>query len=174
MRSSIRFCAGLALALSALAALPPAARAAETGAWILDTGGGCKVWNPHPQPNETVRWTGACAGGMAQGRGAAQWFRSNLPFETDEGEWREGRQIGYGTQVWPTGRYDGELADGEPSGHGVLIVQGSRYEGELRNGKPNGVGSLVNFNGTFRGVWKDGCLLDAKQKASFGVPLSAC
>jgi MORN repeat len=168
--------AGRAAAIGAVLVLaaPIAARCAETGAWILDTGGGCKVWNPHPQPNETIRWTGACPNGMAQGHGAAQWFRGSLPFETDEGEWREGRQSGFGTQVWPTGRYDGELADGEPNGHGTLIVQGVRYEGELRNGKPNGVGTLVNVSGSFRGIWKDGCLLDTRQKAAFGVPLSAC
>jgi MORN repeat len=162
--------AGTALMLAA----PLAARCAEAGAWILDTGAGCKVWNPHPQPNETIRWTGACPNGMAQGHGAAQWFRGNLPFETDEGEWREGRQSGFGTQVWPTGRYDGELVDGEPDGRGVLIVQGVRYEGELRGGKPNGFGTLTNAGGTFRGTWRDGCLQDQKQKAAFGVPPSAC
>jgi MORN repeat len=161
-------CAVLALATSG------AARCAEAGAWILDTSAGCKVWNPHPQPNETMRWSGACPNGMAHGRGAVQWFRGNLPFETDEGEWREGRQTGFGTQVWPTGRYDGELTDGEPNGHGVLIVQGLRYDGELRNGKPNGFGTLTNVSGTFRGTWRDGCLQDQKQKAAFGVPLSAC
>jgi hypothetical protein len=64
--------------------------------------------------------------------------------------------------------------NGEPSGHGVLIVQGVRYEGELRNGKPNGSGTLANATGTVRGTWKDGCLQNAKQKASFGVPLAAC
>jgi hypothetical protein len=154
--------------------MPGAAHCAEAGAWILDTGAGCKVWNPHPQPNETIRWSGACPNGMAQGRGAAQWFRGNLPFETDEGQWREGRQTGFGTQVWPTGRYDGELTDGEPNGRGVLIVQGVRYDGELRNGKPNGFGTLTNANGIFRGTWRDGCLQDQKQKAAFGVPLSAC
>ena len=114
---------------------------AETRGWILDTSAGCKVWNPHPQANETLRWSGACPNGFAHGRGAAQWSRGNLPFETDEGEWREGRQSGYGSQVWPSGRYDGELVDGEPNGRGVLIVQGVRYEGALRNGKPNGQGS---------------------------------
>jgi len=56
----------------------------------------------------------------------------------------------------------------------TLIVQGVRYEGELRNGKPNGFGTLTNVSGTFRGTWKDGCLQDSKQKAAFGVPLSAC
>ena len=82
--------AGRALALGPVLALavPVAALCAETGAWILDIAVGCKVWNPHPQPNETMRWSGACANGMAHGRGAAQWFKGNLPFETDEGAGR--------------------------------------------------------------------------------------
>jgi MORN repeat len=159
----------LALLLTGAIAVP-----AEAGEWIGDMTVGCRIWNPHPQPNETVRWSGACVSGFAQGRGVAQWSRGNLPFETDEGEWREGRQIGYGTQVWPAGRYDGELVDGEPHGHGVLVVQGVRYEGELRNGKPDGPGTLANARGSFHGTWKNGCLQDSKQKAAFGVPLAAC
>jgi MORN repeat len=153
--------------------MPVLVRGAETGAWSLDTAQGCKVWNPNPQPNETVRWSGACANGFAHGRGAAQWFRGNLPFESDEGEWREGRQTGFGSQVWPSGRYDGEIIDGMPNGRGTLIFQGVRYEGEVRDGKPNGIGTLSNAAGTVRGFWKEGCLQD-KQKVAFGVPLSAC
>jgi opacity protein-like surface antigen len=147
---------------------------AQTGNWITDTSAGCKVWNPHPQPNESIHWSGACADGFAQGRGAAQWFRNNLPFETDEGEWRAGRQAGYGTQVWPSGRYDGQLVDGEPHGHGVMIVQGARYEGDFRNGRPNGAGTLTNGSGSFRGAWTNGCFREGSRKASFSVPLSTC
>jgi hypothetical protein len=50
-----------------------------------------------------MRWSGACVNGLARGRGAAQWFRGNLPFDI-EGEWRDRRQTGFGSQVWPTGR----------------------------------------------------------------------
>ncbi len=146
----------------------------QAGDWITDTKVGCRVWNPHPQPDESIHWSGACANGLAQGRGAAQWYRSNLPFEVDEGEWQAGRQAGYGSQVWPSGRYEGELVDGEPHGHGVMILQGIRYEGDFRNGKPNGTGTLTNVSGTFRGTWTGGCFRDGPRKASFGVPLAAC
>jgi hypothetical protein len=147
---------------------------AQAGRWITDTSAGCQVWNPHPQPNESLHWSGACANGFAEGRGAAQWFRDNLPFESDEGEWRAGRQAGYGTQVWPSGRYDGELVDGEPHGRGVMIVQGARYEGGFRRGRPDGAGTLTNGSGSFRGTWASGCFRDGNRKVSFGVPLSAC
>jgi MORN repeat len=150
------------------------ATAALAGDWIVDASVGCRVWNPHPGPDETIRWSGACANGYAQGRGAAQWFRSNLPFESDEGEWREGRQIGYGTQVWPTGRYEGELLDGEPHGTGVLTLQGARYDGAFRNGRPNGAGTLSQGDVVYAGTWTDGCFRDGNRRAAFGVPLSSC
>ena len=164
-----RLAAALAFVVAASSAAP-----AQTGGWIADASVGCQVWNPHPQQGETMRWSGACANGFAQGRGAAQWFRNNLPFEADEGEWRAGRQTGFGTQVWPSGRYDGELVDGEPHGRGVLILQSVRYEGEFRNGKPNGTGTLTRGGDIFRGTWTDGCFREGTRKASFGVPLSAC
>ena len=153
-----------------------AIRAPDAGAgdWITDAGAGCRVWNPHPEPNETLRWLGACANGFAQGRGAAQWFRNNLPFESDEGEWREGRQTGYGTQVWPSGRYEGELVDAEPNGHGVLTLGKARFEGEFRAGKPNGIGTLSNGSAVYSGAWTDGCFRDGTRRAAFGAPPSSC
>jgi MORN repeat len=172
MRRAVAFIVLLAGALAVQ--VKDHAQAQQAGGWITDTSAGCKVWNPHPQANESVHWSGACAGGFAQGRGAAQWFRSNLPFETDEGEWRVGRQVGYGTQVWPSGRYDGDLVDGEPHGHGVMILQGARYEGDFRNGRPNGTGTLTDGHGGFSGAWTNGCFRDGSRKASFGVPLSTC
>jgi hypothetical protein len=157
--------------LFATAGYVPAARA---GDWMADASVGCRVWNPHPQPNETIRWSGACANGYAQGRGAAQWFRNTLPFESDEGEWREGRQTGFGTQVWPTGRYEGEIADGEPHGKGVLTLQGARFDGAFRNGRPNGPGALTNGSDVYSGTWTDGCFRSGSRRAAFGVALSSC
>jgi hypothetical protein len=31
------------------------AATAQSGGWIADASVGCRVWNPHPQPNETIR-----------------------------------------------------------------------------------------------------------------------
>jgi hypothetical protein len=144
------------------------------GDWAIDTSTSCRVWNPHPQLNETIKWSGACVNGYGQGLGSVRWFRNNLPFETDEGEWREGYQIGKGTQVWPSGRYEGEFKESEPNGRGIFVLQASRYEGEFRNGKPNGAGTLTTPEGSFQGNWTDGCLQTGEKKAAFGVPTSAC
>ncbi len=160
--------AAAALMVGLIAAAPPA----RAGEWIADKSG-CHVWDPNPQLDESVTWSGSCANGRAQGSGTVQWSKSGMSIETDEGEWRDGRQAGKGTQSWSSGRYEGELADGEPNGNGVLTLQKLRYEGEFRNGKPNGAGTLTAGNETLRGTWKDGCL-QGQRKASIGIPLSAC
>lgn len=161
------------LAVAALAAaLITVALPARAGEWIADKSG-CRVWNPNPQLDESLTWSGSCANGRAEGGGTVQWSKGGTPIETDQGEWREGRQVGKGIQSWSSGRYEGELADGEPNGLGVLTLQKLRYEGEFRNGKPNGIGTLTAGNDTLRGNWKDGCL-QGKRKASVGIPLSAC
>jgi hypothetical protein len=146
---------------------------AYAGAWVADVRSSCQVWNPNPQLEESVAWSGSCANGRAEGHGIAQWSKAGSPSETDEGEWHDGRQAAKGTQTWSSGRYEGELSDGEPNGHGILIVQKLRYEGDFRNGKPNGAGALTAGGETVRGTWKDGCL-QGQRKGSIGVPLSAC
>jgi hypothetical protein len=161
-----------AAALSAC--LLVAARNAYAGEWIADAQSGCRVWDPNPQLTETVAWSGSCANGLAEGPGTVQWLKGSVAIETDQGEWRDGRQAGKGTQTWPTGHYEGELADGEPNGRGVLTLQKLRYEGEFRDSRPNGIGSLTEGGDTVQGVWKDGCLQGGGRKASIGIPLSAC
>jgi hypothetical protein len=170
-RPSIRCleAAGVALVLGCIGVL-----SAQAGDWTMDAGAGCRVWNPHPQGGESVDWSGPCVNGFAHGHGVAKWLKNNIPYETDEGEWREGRQVGHGTQVWPTGSYVGELRESEPDGRGKLTLQGASYEGGFRNGKPNGAGTLTNGSEVFAGSWVEGCFRDAKRRASFLVPLSAC
>ena len=159
------------IALSALlvAAMAPGASAGE---WLADKSG-CQVWDPNPQLDESVDWSGACLNGHADGAGTVRWLKGGAAIETDEGEWRDGRQVNKGIQTWPGGRYEGELADGEPNGQGVLTLQKLRYEGEFRNGKPNGLGTLTAGDESVRGTWKDGCL-QGQRKASIGIPISAC
>jgi len=163
------FCGIAATALSVGIATVPA----HAGAWVIDAKSGCQIWNPNPQLEETVSWSGSCAQGRAKGDGVVQWSKGGVAYETDEGEWRDGRQVNNGKQSWATGRYEGELANGEPNGRGVLTVQKLRYEGEFHDGKPNGFGMLTDGSEIVRGIWKDGCL-QGPRKASIGIPLSSC
>ncbi len=156
------------------ACLLGAAASAYAGAWMADAKSSCQVWDPNPQLDETVTWSGGCSNGHADGFGTAQWFKSGTRIETNEGVWRDGRQSGKGAQIWPTGRFDGEIADGLPNGRGVLALQKLRYEGEFRDGMPNGVGTLTVGDQTVQGIWKNGCLQGGEHKAAIGVPLSAC
>ncbi len=156
------------------AVLLAAPAAACAGDWIADAKTGCKVWNPNPSSLETVNWTGACSGGLAEGKGVLNWFRSGKPYERDEGPWRAGRQTGEGTQTWPAGQYRGQLLDSLPHGSGVLISGEARYDGAFLNGRPNGKGILTNGSGTFSGTWQDGCFNDGKRRAALGVSVQSC
>ena len=156
------------LGLSAAFAQPHA------GAFVADLKSGCKVWNPHPQPNEAVNWSGSCVNGLAQGPGSLQWLNNGKLYEKDQGEWNEGRQSGRGTQDWGLGGYDGELVNGEPQGRGVMTLQTARYDGEFRDGKPNGTGTLTSLDGLFKGDWSNGYLAGDRRKITFGVPSSTC
>jgi hypothetical protein len=160
-------------AIAATVMIASAASPANAGAWVTDAKSGCQVWNPNPQLQETAAWSGSCLNGRAEGRGTVRWLKDDQATETDEGEWRGGRQVGKGTQSWSTGRYEGELSDGEPNGRGVLTLQKLRYDGEFRNGKPNGAGTLTANGEAVQGAWKDGCLQGGR-RASIGVPMSMC
>ena len=85
-------------AIATAFAIAMASAPANAGAWVTDAKSGCQVWNPNPQLEETVAWFGSCANGRAEGHGTAQWVKGGATSETDEGEWREGRQTGKGTQ----------------------------------------------------------------------------
>ena len=114
---------------AAMLCLASAAVAAEAdhaeGNWLTDPSSDCRVWNPSPEENETVSWSGACREGLAEGYGVVQWFQDNQQIE----------------------RYEGDLRRGIQNGSGVLIRGGQRYEGQFRDGKAHG-SDVLNSKGT--------------------------
>jgi hypothetical protein len=56
-------------------------KAAEPN-WIT-TDKRCKVWNPNPQPNESVTWSGECINGKAHGNGILIWYKNGIEFSRD-------------------------------------------------------------------------------------------
>lgn len=51
-----------------------AGRSDGTACWMaLDNHPGCYVWNPNPQENEIVSWSGNCIGSVARGMGTITW-----------------------------------------------------------------------------------------------------
>jgi hypothetical protein len=103
------------LAMTAVLGLATSALAQNSGkspAWITDSKTGCKVWNPAPQARETIRWSGRCDAGYAQGKGTLQWYENGKPGD----------------------RYVGEYQGGKRNGHGVVMMgNGTRIEGDWRN-----------------------------------------
>ena len=82
--------------------------------WITTTNKPCKVWNPEPQADESVTWSGPCQDGFASGRGILKWTENGKPDVV----------------------FDGEYADGKRNGHGILITpDGNHVEGEWRDDK---------------------------------------
>lgn len=89
---------------------------------------GCYLWNPHPKPEETVTWSGACVDGKASGKGEAAWrFRKDGESKTSssKGEYRDGRASdGHWIARFSNGEtWEGPVAGGKP--HGVWVRRGS-------------------------------------------------
>lgn len=77
-----------------------------------------------------------------------------------EGQWRNGKREGQGTQIWPDGaKYEGEWKNGKACGKGKFWhVDGDVFEGEWENDKANGYGVYTHKDGAqYKGYWKDDC-----------------
>ena len=81
--------------------------------WINDPGTGCAAWNPCPEENESINWSGDCVDGKASGNGVLQWFVDGEPSQKYEGQMFMGRADGHGIRTWVSGeRCEGEWRDG--------------------------------------------------------------
>ncbi len=120
---------------------------------------GCKVYNPMPQEQESIRWDGECRDGFAHGTGTLDWYIGDQLQERYEGELDMGWADGEGTYVSREGsRYKGEWKKSMQHGKGTIQnADGSVYQGEWKEGKPNGYGVYRSPNGeTIEGEWVDG------------------
>ncbi len=92
------------------------------GCWHAAEGrSNCWVWNPDPQPEETVSWDSNCVNGLMSGQGNLIWrfYRNNQEMIT-----------------WQTGRY----RDGREHGHFVYKNRfGQIWEGNYESGEPHGL-----------------------------------
>ncbi len=130
------------------------------GTWITDANG-CKVWNANPKANETVAWSGACAGGYAEGQGVLQWNVDGAPSSTFEGKLAGGKRSGHGIASSATGAsVEGNFVDGNCEGKCVIIFNdGARYDGDFVAGKRTGKGTITFKNGNrYEGDFVDGKL----------------
>ena len=120
---------------------------------------GCKVYNPMPQEQESIRWNGECRDGFADGTGILDWYIGEQLEERYEGDLKMGWAEGEGTYVSRRGaRYKGEWKHSMQDGKGTIQnPDGSVYQGEWKEGKPHGYGAYRAPNGeTVEGEWVDG------------------
>jgi len=102
----------LAVVLSISAQSLAQAKDQAPPSWIADPKTGCKIWNPAPQPHESIQWSGHCTDGLAQGEGTLQWIENGKKGD----------------------RYVGEYQDGKRNGHGIVTdTHGNRVEGDWRD-----------------------------------------
>ena len=136
---------GFALTLLAWMLAARVALADENAHWqAFENNPDCVVWNPYPQEQETVTWSGACTNGKAQGLG------SEVRRYVEDGKWKEDK-------------YEGVMKDGKAHGRGVYVAaNGSRYDGEWKDDKVHGRGVYVWGPDTdwagdrYEGEWEDG------------------
>lgn len=142
-----------------IALMMTAPSAAPAGEWITDPKAGCAVWNPAPQPGESIVHEGSCKDGLADGDGRTRWYAAGKLHSIYKGAYRAGRMHGTGVYLFPDGStYRGGFRSGHRHGHGVRTWPGGdRFEGEFRRGKRHGPG-IMDFADAQRyaGPYTDG------------------
>jgi len=79
-----------ALLLLAAWLIPAVAWAEDAPTFYADSASGCRLGTFYPETGLTVRWSGPCAGGKAEGRGIAEWQRDGAFWARTEGEYHGG------------------------------------------------------------------------------------
>ena len=91
--------------------------------WIVAANKPCKIWNPNPQPNESVTWSGGCEDGYASGQGVLLWTQDGKLDVEFDGVYAKGKRNGHGVMIAPDGkRFEGVWVDDEllrPSGGSI-------------------------------------------------------
>lgn len=92
----------------------------------------CLVWNPVPQPNEKVTWTGQCNNGYADGKGTLKYISEKI-VQSYVGQMKEGKKHGQGTYRW--------LKNEKPCTDCNKLFVGNFQNGEF------GAGTFTLYNG---------------------------
>ena len=141
------------------AALSTATLAAEPeGGWIADAKG-CKIYNPTPKPNETIKWSGPCKDGVAEGKGVLEYFTDGKPGARYEGTLKRGKFDGRGRLKTGDGAvYDGDWVEGAQEGYGEYTApDNATFRGGWTAGKPDGPGVMTGADGQVtKGIWSKG------------------
>lgn len=119
----------------------------------------CKVIIHDEREPESVRWSGGCNAGYAEGVGVLEWkYRKDAAASMYEGAMQKGRMHGDGYLKRASGaQYEGKFSDGQPHGTGTRLDIEGRYDGSWVAGEPDGFGKMVYLlGGRYEGQWKAG------------------
>lgn len=183
----------LCIALPALAQRAPAPpegqhlRPGMREGFAVDDRNGCWAWMsgmPRTATEFSLRWTGTCPNGPAEGPGRSTftWREGGTERQmVHEGTMQAGKAVGRGSLAHiddgePVVLETGDFADDmlvrgriEVPRHGLV------YEGEVRRGRPHGRGRLTLDGRQVEGEWQEGCLaLPGGVWVAFGRSAESC
>ncbi|WP_199031084.1 hypothetical protein [Ralstonia sp. ASV6] len=151
--------------VGALAALLMSAGVhAAPSAFFADPASGCKVWNPSPQPGETIKWEGRCVDGYAQGDGKLTYVNTDHRSE-EVGYWAAGKLVG---------KYEGRRFDSTGVPQTTIVSGYSAQQSPLQETYrkvtyPEGGYSVDYYvNGTLQGAYRQNAT-DNHERAAFTV-----
>ncbi len=127
---------------------------------LKDLKSGCAALEIKAIEADTIAWSGACDGGLANGAGIMAFsnqgkFVESLAANFDKGVLRDGHAV----VKWADGSsYDGDEAGARMEGAGLLTTSaGDRFQGQWAHDRLNGRGQVVWTNGDrYDGDWRDG------------------
>ena len=121
---------------------------------------GCYLWRNHYHSDQTIKWTGQCRRGVAEGHGTYSVSAgSEHSAYKGTGTLVGGKASGHWIDEWADGgRYEGQYRDGKRNGLGITTwADGGRYEGQYRDGREHGRGETFKADGGhYRGQYRDG------------------
>ena len=120
---------------------------------------GCRVWDDHYVPRQTVTWSGTCSGGVADGQGYLKWSSGGKETHTGTGTLSNGKMHGRWVVRYAEGEvHEGAYVDGKRHGRWVARdADGDVGEMPYVDGKLHGRGVLRRANGeVHEGTFVDG------------------
>ncbi len=105
--------------------------------WIVDPVSNCATSNPFAQPDEEIRWYGACEAGRLTGQGTLVWYVEGVETERNEGAFRAGEFNGEVVTTYPDGEVIvGTYIDGVRDGDFTIIsADGAHLRARYGNGE---------------------------------------
>jgi hypothetical protein len=138
--------------LLVLVAVSPA-RADTTPTFYKDQRAGCNVGTFAPEPGLSVRWSGPCQSGLAEGSGTVEWLKNGVSLGHSEGTYHSGLREGVFTLTDADGKKSvADYRNGQAApifvavlacGSGPRAATGSamvQWTGACVNGKGEGAG----------------------------------